>query len=77
MGEGGGNDDGEEDARRGIMLDERFVLDERGDVRDAQGYEGDVDAGLARWKAEGRSLARVRLGVRLRWRRELPVRHRE
>ena len=41
-----------ESARRGIMLDERFVVDERGDVRDAQGYEGDVEAGLARYKAE-------------------------
>ena len=39
-------------ARRGIMLDERFVLDERGTVRDAQGYDGDLAAGLARWKAE-------------------------
>ena len=39
-------------ARRGIMLDERFVLDERGTVRDAQGYDGDLEAGLARWKAE-------------------------
>ena len=37
-----------EAARRGIMIDERFVLDERGDVRDAQVYDGDVDAGLAR-----------------------------
>ena len=41
-----------EAARRGIMVDERFVVDERGDVRDAQGYEGDVEAGLARYKAE-------------------------
>ncbi len=39
-------------ARRGIMHDERFVLDERGTVRDAQGYDGDLEAGLARWKAE-------------------------
>ncbi len=38
-------------ARRGIMDDERFVLDERGTVHDAQGYDGDVEAGLARWKA--------------------------
>ncbi len=38
-------------ARRGIMDDERFVLDERGTVYDAQAYDGDVEAGLARWKA--------------------------
>ena len=38
-------------ARRGIMDDERFVLDERGSVYDAQGYNGDLEAGLARWKA--------------------------
>ena len=38
-------------ARRGIMDDERFVLDERGTVYDAQGYDGDVEAGLVRWKA--------------------------
>ncbi len=41
-----------EAAQRGIMVDERFVLDEHGTVRDAQGYDGDLDAGLARWKAE-------------------------
>ena len=39
-------------ARRGIMSDLRFVVDERGDVRDAQGYDGDLAAGLARFKAE-------------------------
>ena len=39
-------------ARRGIMLDERFVVDERGDVCDAQGFDGDLEAGLARYKAE-------------------------
>ena len=38
-------------ARRGHMEDERFVVDERGTVRDAQGYDGDLEAGLARWKA--------------------------
>ncbi len=41
-----------EQARRGHMHDLRFVLDERGTVRDAQGYDGDLEAGLARWKAE-------------------------
>ncbi len=41
-----------EQARRGQMSDLRFVLDERGTVRDAQGYDGDLEAGLARWKAE-------------------------
>ena len=39
------------DARRGIMHDERFVIDERGTYHDAQGYDGDVEAGLARWEA--------------------------
>ena len=39
-------------ARRGIMLDPRFVVNDRGDICDAQGYEGDLDAGLARYKAK-------------------------
>ncbi len=39
------------EARRGHMSDLRFVIDERGSVRDAQGYDGDLEAGLARWKA--------------------------
>ncbi len=41
-----------EEARRGRPLDQRFVLDQHGTVRDAWGYEGDLEAGLARWKAE-------------------------
>ena len=41
-----------EQARRGQMSDLRFVIDPDGTVRDAQGYDGDLDAGLARWKAE-------------------------
>ncbi len=40
-----------EQARRGQMTDLRFVIDERGTIHDAQGYDGDLDAGLARWEA--------------------------
>ena len=41
-----------EDARRGESPDPRVVLDADGSVRDAWCYEGDVDAGLARWEAK-------------------------
>ncbi len=40
-----------EQARRGRMIDERFVIDEHGTIHDAQGYDGDLEAGLARWEA--------------------------
>ena len=46
-----------EPARRGIMDDERFVLDERGTVYDAQGYNGDLEAGIVPLEGDERAAA--------------------